>query len=147
METLFRTRGYFAQRRETERQAEEILEFLRLKNQRDVLARNLSYGDQRRLEIGIALASRREFLLLDEPAAGMNPEETQTLSKDIQQIRKKGITIFLIEHHMQTGDGDLRPDRGPQLRKEDRRRHPSGDQSQSSSHRSLLGERGRFCLS
>lgn len=77
------------------------MEFLGLQDQGDVLARNLSYGDQRRLEIGIALASRREFLLLDEPAAGMNPEETQTLSRDIQQIRNKGITIFLIEHHMQ----------------------------------------------
>lgn len=101
METLLHTRGYFQQRRETDRQAEEILEFLSLKDRRDVLARNLSYGDQRRLEIGIALASRREFLLLDEPAAGMNPEETQTLMQVIQQIRKRGMTIFLIEHHMQ----------------------------------------------
>lgn len=98
---LFRTQAYHRQRQEIEKQGEEIMEFLGLQDQWDVLARNLSYGDQRRLEIGIALASRREFLLLDEPAAGMNPEETQTLSRDIQQIRNKGITIFLIEHHMQ----------------------------------------------
>lgn len=101
IDTLFHTRAYSRQRQETERQAEEILEFLGLTDQREVLARNLSYGDQRRLEIGIALASRREFLLLDEPAAGMNPEETQTLSQVIQRIRHKGITVFLIEHHMQ----------------------------------------------
>jgi branched-chain amino acid transport system ATP-binding protein len=101
IDTVFRSPGYHRQRREVEKQGEEILEFLGFPNQRNVLARNLSYGDQRRLEIGIALASRREFLLLDEPAAGMNPEETQMLSKDIRQIRKKGITIFLIEHHMQ----------------------------------------------
>jgi branched-chain amino acid transport system ATP-binding protein len=101
IDTLFRTQAYHRQRREIEKQGEEIMEFLGLQDQWDVLARNLSYGDQRRLEIGIALASRREFLLLDEPAAGMNPEETQTLSRDIQQIRNKGITIFLIEHHMQ----------------------------------------------
>jgi len=101
IETLLRTRAFHRQQQEMEKQGEEILDFLGLREQRDVLARNLSYGDQRRLEIGIALASRREFLLLDEPAAGMNPEETQTLSRDIQQIRNKGITIFLIEHHMQ----------------------------------------------
>ena len=101
VDTLLRSRGYAEQRREMEKQAGEILEFLRMEGQKDTRARNLSYGDQRRLEIGIALASRREFLLLDEPAAGMNPEETQTLSQVIRQIRDKGITIFLIEHHMQ----------------------------------------------
>lgn len=101
LDTLLRSRGYAEQRREMERQAGEILEFLRMEDQKGARARNLSYGDQRRLEIGIALASRREFLLLDEPAAGMNPEETQTLSQVIRQIRDKGITIFLIEHHMQ----------------------------------------------
>ncbi|MCX5917926.1 MAG: ABC transporter ATP-binding protein [Deltaproteobacteria bacterium] len=101
LDTLVRSRGYAEQRREMEKQAREILEFLRMEDQKDARARNLSYGDQRRLEIGIGLASRREFLLLDEPAAGMNPEETQTLSQVIRQIRDRGITIFLIEHHMQ----------------------------------------------
>ncbi len=101
VETLFRTRSYHRQLQEMERQAEEILNFLEMGGQGDTLARNLSYGDQRRLEIGIALASRRQFLLLDEPAAGMNPEETQTLMNVIQKIQKKGITVFLIEHHMQ----------------------------------------------
>ena len=101
IDTLLLSRAFHRQRRDVENQTEEILDFLGLKDQREALARNLSYGDQRRLEIGIALASRREFLLLDEPAAGMNPEETQSLSHDIQQIRSKGMTIFLIEHHMQ----------------------------------------------
>ena len=101
LDTLLRSRGYGEQRRAMEMQAGEILEFLRMEDQKHSRARNLSYGDQRRLEIGIALASRREFLLLDEPAAGMNPEETQTLSQVIRQIRDMGITIFLIEHHMQ----------------------------------------------
>jgi branched-chain amino acid transport system ATP-binding protein len=101
LDTLVGSRGYAEQRREMEKQARDILEFLRMEDQKDTRARNLSYGDQRRLEIGIALASRREFLLLDEPAAGMNPEETQTLSRVIRQIRDRGITIFLIEHHMQ----------------------------------------------
>jgi len=101
LDTMLRARGYGEQRREMEKQAGEILDFLRMEGQKDTRARNLSYGDQRRLEIGIALASKREFLLLDEPAAGMNPEETQTLSLVIRQIRDRGITIFLIEHHMQ----------------------------------------------
>ena len=100
-DTLFHSQGYSRQGQETEKHAGEILEFLHMEDRKDTVARNLSYGDQRRLEIGIALASRREFLLLDEPAAGMNPEETQTLSQLIRQIRDKGITIFLIEHHMQ----------------------------------------------
>ena len=101
LETLLRSRGWAEQHGEMEKQAGEILEFLRMEGQKETRARNLSYGDQRRLEIGIALASRREFLLLDEPAAGMNPEETQSLGRDIQQIRKRGITVLLIEHHMQ----------------------------------------------
>jgi len=101
LDTVLRSRGYGEQRREMEKQAAEILEFLRMEDRRDTRARNLSYGDQRRLEIGIALASRREFLLLDEPAAGMNPEETHTLGQVIRRIRDRGITIFLIEHHMQ----------------------------------------------
>jgi branched-chain amino acid transport system ATP-binding protein len=99
--TFFRTKAYYKQRVEMEREIENILDFLDIEDRRDTFARNLSYGDQRRLEIGIALASRRQLLLLDEPAAGMNPEETQTLMEVIQKIQKKGITVFLIEHHMQ----------------------------------------------
>lgn len=63
-------------------------------------ARNLSYGDQRRLEIARALAAEPKLLLLDEPAAGMNPEETGRLMALIRAIRDGGVTIVLIEHHM-----------------------------------------------
>ena len=63
-------------------------------------ARNLAYGDQRRLEIARALATQPSLLLLDEPAAGMNPTETNELMVLIKKIRDKGITILLIEHHM-----------------------------------------------
>jgi branched-chain amino acid transport system ATP-binding protein len=65
------------------------------------MAKNLPYGDQRRLEIGRALASEPTLLLLDEPAAGMNPAETQALMAFIQRLRDElGITILLIEHQM-----------------------------------------------
>jgi branched-chain amino acid transport system ATP-binding protein len=60
----------------------------------------LSYGEQRRLEIAIALAAEPTLLLLDEPAAGMNPEEGQRLVAMIRQIRDRGITVLLVEHHM-----------------------------------------------
>jgi branched-chain amino acid transport system ATP-binding protein len=64
------------------------------------LARNLSYGDQRRLEIARALASDPKVLLLDEPAAGLNPAEKGALGELIFKIRDLGVTIFLIEHDM-----------------------------------------------
>ena len=64
------------------------------------LARNLPYGEQRRLEIARALALEPALLLLDEPAAGMNPQEKQTLLEMVQQIRNDGVTIFLVEHDM-----------------------------------------------
>jgi branched-chain amino acid transport system ATP-binding protein len=78
----------------------EILEFLGLADHRNDYASNLSYGDQRRLEIARALATQPKTLLLDEPAAGMNPSETQELMKLILKLRDSGLTIFLIEHQM-----------------------------------------------
>ncbi len=83
-----------------EEETNRILAFSGLDANRDVLARNLSYGDQRRLGIAIALAARSRVLLLDEPAAGMNPEETRGLMQTINDIRSQGITVVLIEHHM-----------------------------------------------
>ena len=76
------------------------LSFVGLEGFRDQLAGNLSYGDQRRVEIARALAMGPELLLLDEPAAGMNPQETQQLIELIHAIREQGITILLIEHDM-----------------------------------------------
>jgi branched-chain amino acid transport system ATP-binding protein len=79
----------------------EILEFVSLQGKGDFLAKNLPYGDQRRLEIARALASEPKFLLLDEPTAGMNPLETRQLMAFIQRLRNElGLTIFLIEHDM-----------------------------------------------
>ncbi|MHB1314686.1 MAG: ABC transporter ATP-binding protein [Christensenellales bacterium] len=78
----------------------ELLRFMGLSTKADLLASNLSYGEQRRLEIARALASEPELLLLDEPAAGMNVPEKEELSALIKQIRDKGITILLVEHNM-----------------------------------------------
>jgi ABC-type branched-subunit amino acid transport system ATPase component len=82
------------------REAIEILEFIGLKGRCDELAKNLPYGDQRRLEIARAIATDPKLLLLDEPAAGMNPAESADLMHLIRAIRDRGITVLLIEHHM-----------------------------------------------
>ncbi|MCK9229369.1 MAG: ABC transporter ATP-binding protein [Syntrophales bacterium] len=91
------------QRRE-EREAVEIaaaeLDFVGLRRHLDSAARNFSYGNQRLLEIARALATRPRFLILDEPAGGMNDYETQLLVRTISQIRDRGITVLLIEHDM-----------------------------------------------
>ena len=82
-------------------EAEELLRILGLEDVRDELATSLPYGKQRRLEIARALATKPELLLLDEPAAGMNPQETDELTAFIARIRDEfGLTIFMIEHHM-----------------------------------------------
>jgi len=89
--------------REEEELAESALDGLRLvglEGKADLWARQLPYGDQRRLEIARALASSPALLLLDEPAAGMNPHESNVLMGLIQEIRGRGITVLLIEHHM-----------------------------------------------
>ena len=80
--------------------ATAMLEFVGLGRQAESYARNLAYGLQRRLEIGRALASEPKLLLLDEPAAGMNPSEKRELIALIHKIRERGITVFLIEHDM-----------------------------------------------
>ena len=85
----------------TFRQSRRIARFRRPLRERDqFLAKNLPYGDQRRLEIARALACEPKLLLLDEPAAGMNPKETAELMGLIRRIRDRGITVLLIEHHM-----------------------------------------------
>lgn len=83
------------------REVLELLELVGLEELKDELATSLPYGKQRRLEIARALAANPKLLLLDEPAAGMNPQETDELTSFIHDIRTKfGITILLIEHHM-----------------------------------------------
>jgi branched-chain amino acid transport system ATP-binding protein len=82
-------------------EALQLLRFVGLKGKGDLVAKNLPYGDQRRLEIARALASQPQLLLLDEPTAGMNPRETAELTGFIHRIRDElGITILLIEHDM-----------------------------------------------
>lgn len=88
------------ERTRAEKKADEILELVGLLPSAHLPAGKLSYGHQRRLEIGRALASKPELLLLDEPAAGMNPSEAGELMVLIQKIRQEGIAILLIEHHM-----------------------------------------------
>ena len=82
------------------RSALDLLGFMGLANKADHLAKNLPYGEQRRLEIARAMACQPRLLLLDEPAAGMNPKETVDLMDLIRRIRDRGITVLLIEHHM-----------------------------------------------
>jgi branched-chain amino acid transport system ATP-binding protein len=87
--------------RQTTEKARELLSIMGLADKEDQLARNLAYGDQRRLEIARALALDPQILLLDEPAAGMNPSEKGALSDLIRQIRTDfNLTVLLIEHHV-----------------------------------------------
>lgn len=81
--------------------ARDLLAFVGIPHRGDMLARNMPYGEQRRLEIARALATEPQLLLLDEPAAGMNPAEAHRLAHLIQRIRdERGITVLMIEHHM-----------------------------------------------
>jgi len=81
--------------------SEELLEFADLAHKRDMLASQLAFGEQRRLELIRAAATDAELLLLDEPAAGMNAEEIHDLEARIRSLRDQGRTILLIEHHME----------------------------------------------
>jgi branched-chain amino acid transport system ATP-binding protein len=82
-------------------EARRLLQFVGLAGKGDFIAKNLPYGDQRRLEVARALATRPKLLLLDEPTAGMNPRESEDMKSFIRRLRDElGITILLIEHHM-----------------------------------------------
>ena len=105
-ESFFHLGKYSKKEKEMDERAIEILKVFDLDGQADVLASNLAYGKQRKLEIARALATEPKLLLLDEPAAGMNPNETQELMDTIQLIRDKfHITILLIEHDMKLVSG------------------------------------------
>ena len=86
--------------RESFQRAAELLEFVGLAGKGDELARNLPYGDMRRLEIARALATEPKVVLLDEPTAGMNPQETARAAALVQRIRSQGLSIVVIEHDM-----------------------------------------------
>jgi branched-chain amino acid transport system ATP-binding protein len=99
--TVLRTRRHVAEERAVRARAEELLSTFGLADRRNELARNLPYGDQRRLEMARALATGPKLLLLDEPAAGMNTQEKLALRELIRQVRQQfGVTILLIEHDM-----------------------------------------------
>jgi branched-chain amino acid transport system ATP-binding protein len=100
--SILRTPGQRREEREVHDKAREILRYVGMRESHfDEISTNLSYGDQRRLEVARALASDPQLLLLDEPTAGMNPQESQRLTDFMQQLREeRGITILLIEHDM-----------------------------------------------
>ncbi len=100
VDSLLHTPRQRKEERAVRERARELLRFIDLDDQRDNYARSLPYGSQRRLEIARALASRPRLLLLDEPAAGMNPREKEQLMGLIRRIRDTGVTVFLIEHDM-----------------------------------------------
>jgi branched-chain amino acid transport system ATP-binding protein len=99
--SIVRTPGLRREEREAHERARELLEFSGLKRQDHEFGKNLSYGDQRRLEVARALAARPKLLLLDEPTAGMNPEETTNFTEFVSKLREdEDITVLLIEHDM-----------------------------------------------
>ena len=105
-ESFFHLVNYKKKEKEMDERALEILEVFGLDGYADALASNLPYGKQRKLEIARALATEPKLLLLDEPAAGMNPNETKELMDTIQLIRDKfNVTILLIEHDMKLVSG------------------------------------------
>ncbi|WP_442934056.1 ABC transporter ATP-binding protein [Micromonospora sp. CPCC 205561] len=97
---LFRLPRYWKEERAGREKAERLLEFVGIRKRMHEFARNLSYGEQRRLEIARALATDPVLLCLDEPAAGFNPAEKEELLQLIRQIRDTGVTVLLIEHDM-----------------------------------------------
>ena len=101
LESVFRIGRYFKEEEAIEKEAHSLLKIFHLDDKADEVAKNLPYGAQRRLEIARALAAKPKLLLLDEPAAGMNPQETKELMDMIRWIRQEfGLTILLIEHDM-----------------------------------------------
>ena len=103
---IFRLPSYFKTEKRMNEKAEKLLEVFGLAGEKDYISANLPYGKQRKLEIARALATSPKLLLLDEPAAGMNPNETQELMDTIQFVRKTfDMTILLIEHDMRLVSG------------------------------------------
>lgn len=101
LDALLRSKKFLEEEAEAEQKAKDLMTYVGLKNVENELARNLPYGGQRRIEIARALAANPTLLLLDEPTAGMNPNETEDAIKLFRRIRDdKGVTVLLIEHDM-----------------------------------------------
>ena len=106
MSVILKLPSYFKKEKEMNEKAMSLLEVFDLQGEADYLASNLPYGKQRKLEIARALATNPKLLLLDEPAAGMNPNETAELMETIQFVRKEfDMTVLLIEHDMRLVSG------------------------------------------
>jgi len=100
-DAFFHTPKYVREEERMIKEAEELLDIFELSHKKDEKAKNLPYGEQRHLEIVRAMATKPDLLLLDEPAAGMNPKETAALTGTIARLRRDfGLTILLIEHDM-----------------------------------------------
>ena len=97
---LFNLRSYRQAETNAKQRALELLSWVKLDHKAQMLADNLSYGEQRKLELARALATEPKLLLLDEPVAGMNPTEKTELMAEIKNIRDRGFSIFMIEHDM-----------------------------------------------
>jgi branched-chain amino acid transport system ATP-binding protein len=97
---VFRAPEHSSEEARVDRESRELLKIFHLEAAAGEKARNLPYGSQRRLEIARAMATSPKLLLLDEPAAGMNPHETEELDELITRIRDRGVTIILVEHDM-----------------------------------------------
>lgn len=100
LDLLFKTKKYRAEEKAAHQSAIDLLVSLDLGDQIDNYAKNLPYGMQRKLEIARAIATKARLIILDEPAAGMNPQESEELKEFIRKLRDKGQTILLIEHDM-----------------------------------------------
>ena len=101
LDALLRSKYFFKEEADSEKRARELMAYVGLRRVGNELSRNLAYGGQRRIEIARALAANPTLLLLDEPTAGMNPNETEEAIKLFRRIRDdKGITVLLIEHDM-----------------------------------------------
>ena len=101
LQTILRTPGAKREEKKARERGRELLEFSGLRRKDDEIGRNLSYGDQRRLEVARALATQPKLLLLDEPTAGMNPQETAEFTDFVARLRAdQGLAVLLIEHDM-----------------------------------------------
>lgn len=100
LDVLFNTKRKQEVERKTQERAKEIIDFVGLQGKGDAVAGAMPYGEQRILEIAIALAADPSLILLDEPSAGLNDTETQVMKALVRRIREKGITILLVEHDM-----------------------------------------------
>jgi branched-chain amino acid transport system ATP-binding protein len=101
LSAILHTPGWKREERESDERARELLVYCGIRSGHDRYAKNLSYGDQRRLEVARALATEPKLLLLDEPTAGMNPQETADFTTFVSRLKdERGLTVLLIEHDM-----------------------------------------------